>query len=275
MPYRNDPQTRGSRHVPHDFGAGRSSYEEFRQDRYPSTFDDPEDYYEEYPRNRRGMNPEQRYGGQGDERPFRGSSPYSDAGNYPAGGRDRYYGDSGRTSFDSGRGYDGPYGQMGRDRYFSPYDSGMSPSSRSGSSNQSGGLGSAWEEQNQSWGSSSHRSQDQSSGQYAGRGPKGYQRNDERIREEISDRLTAHPGVDASDVEVKVENGEITLTGTVPSRHCKRAAEDIAEQCAGVKDVNNQLKVKTGSNGQDSTSSESKEERNRGSAQTSPSSSKR
>ena len=37
---------------------------------------------------------------------------------------------------------------------------------------------------------------------YAGRGPKGYRRSDERIREEISDRLTEHDELDASEIEV-------------------------------------------------------------------------
>jgi len=82
-----------------------------------------------------------------------------------------------------------------------------------------------------------------SSGQFAGRGPKGYQRSDERIREDVSDRLTEHPDLDASDIEVKVSNGEVTLTGSVDSRLAKRLAEDIAEDCSGVRDVMNQLRV--------------------------------
>jgi len=49
-------------------------------------------------------------------------------------------------------------------------------------------------------------------GPYVGRGPRGYQRSDERIREDVCDRLTAHGMVDASDVDVRTENGEITLS---------------------------------------------------------------
>lgn len=81
-------------------------------------------------------------------------------------------------------------------------------------------------------------------GQYAGRGPKGYQRSDERIREEINDRLTDHPDIDATEIEVKVEAGEVTLSGMVEDRHAKRLAEDIADGVAGVRDVNNQLRRK-------------------------------
>lgn len=88
---------------------------------------------------------------------------------------------------------------------------------------------------------------DQGSGGYAGRGPRGYQRSDERIREDISDRLMEHPDIDASDIEVQVKDGEVTLQGTVDERRTKRMAEDLAEDCSGVRDVMNQLKVRRAS----------------------------
>ena len=82
-------------------------------------------------------------------------------------------------------------------------------------------------------------------GPYVGRGPKGYQRSDERIREELSDRLTAHGLIDASDVELRVQGGEVTLTGFVDSREAKRAAEDVAEDVQGVREVHNLLRVRS------------------------------
>ena len=82
-----------------------------------------------------------------------------------------------------------------------------------------------------------------SGGGYAGRGPKGYRRSDDRLQEEISDRLMADDWVDASDIEVRVKNGEVTLNGTVDDRGAKRRAEDIAEQVMGVRDVMNQIRV--------------------------------
>ena len=78
---------------------------------------------------------------------------------------------------------------------------------------------------------------------FAGRGPKGYQRSDERLREEVSDRLMADDRIDASDIEVEVHDGEVTLTGTVDGRMAKRRAEDCAEEVMGVRDVMNQLRV--------------------------------
>lgn len=81
-------------------------------------------------------------------------------------------------------------------------------------------------------------------GPHAGRGPRNYRRSDERIREEINDRLTDHPDIDPSDVEVTVAAGIVTLTGTVEDRHAKRLAEDITDGVAGVSDVNNQIRVR-------------------------------
>lgn len=80
-------------------------------------------------------------------------------------------------------------------------------------------------------------------GPFAGRGPKGYKRSDDRIREDINEQLTRHPDVDASDIEVQVKDGVVTLGGTVEERHCKRMAEDIAEGIYGVQDVRNEIRV--------------------------------
>jgi osmotically-inducible protein OsmY len=83
------------------------------------------------------------------------------------------------------------------------------------------------------------------SGPHVGRGPRGYQRSDERIREEINDRLTAHGLVDATDIEVGIQSGEVTLTGFVDSRSAKRAAEDCAEDIQGVREVHNHLRIRS------------------------------
>lgn len=81
-------------------------------------------------------------------------------------------------------------------------------------------------------------------GRYAGVGPKGYTRSDDRLKEDICESLTRHSDIDASEIEVEVKNGEVTLSGAVPERTMKYLAEDIAERCQGVKDVHNQIKMK-------------------------------
>jgi osmotically-inducible protein OsmY len=81
-------------------------------------------------------------------------------------------------------------------------------------------------------------------GGHRGRGPRNYSRSDERIREDVSDRLSDDRHIDASDIEVSVSGGEVTLDGTVENRLAKRHAEDLAESCSGVKHVQNNLRVK-------------------------------
>jgi len=86
-------------------------------------------------------------------------------------------------------------------------------------------------------------------GGHAGKGPKGYQRSDERIREDLSDRLTADPEIDASDISISVHQGEVTLEGSVCDRSMKRAAEDLSEEVAGVREVSNRLRVEKADTG--------------------------
>lgn len=78
---------------------------------------------------------------------------------------------------------------------------------------------------------------------HRGRGPRGYVRSDERIREDVCERLMEGP-VDVGDVEVTVSNGEVTLSGTVVERWEKRAIEDIAGNVRGVHDVHNRVRVR-------------------------------
>jgi len=80
-------------------------------------------------------------------------------------------------------------------------------------------------------------------GAHVGKGPKGYQRSEERIREDVCDALEAHSHIDATDIEVEVSEGLVTLTGSVDSRQSKRIAEQAVETVRGVKDINNELQI--------------------------------
>ncbi len=80
-------------------------------------------------------------------------------------------------------------------------------------------------------------------GPYVGYGPRGYRRTDERIYEDVCDRLTEDGDLDARDVEVSVTTGEVMLAGTVATRAQKRIAEDIVEGVLGVTEVHNRLRV--------------------------------
>ncbi len=76
-----------------------------------------------------------------------------------------------------------------------------------------------------------------------GKGPKGWRRSDERIREEVCEALSNDIHLDASEIDVKVESGTVTLSGTVTDRESKRAAESCVEHLSGVEDVHNEIRV--------------------------------
>jgi len=85
------------------------------------------------------------------------------------------------------------------------------------------------------------------SGSYRGIGPRNYSRSDERIREDINERLTEADDLDASDLTVEVSNGVVTLSGGVDERWMKHRAEDIADGCSGVRgEVAGNLHTNTG-----------------------------
>lgn len=69
---------------------------------------------------------------------------------------------------------------------------------------------------------------------------------DKSIAEDIVYSLEAKAAVNADDVNVKVRDGEVTLTGTVPNWSARLAAFDAAFYTAGVSKVDNLVAV-TGS----------------------------
>lgn len=74
-------------------------------------------------------------------------------------------------------------------------------------------------------------------------GPRNYQRSDERILEDLCEQLTRSGRLDLNEVEVRVEQGVVTLEGSVPDRQQKYRIEDIADEVFGVRDLVNHLHV--------------------------------
>jgi osmotically-inducible protein OsmY len=159
----------------------------------------------------------------------------SEARSYGGAPRGGDYG--GSSNYGGGSYGGGGYGGGG-------YGAGNYGSGSYGTGNFSGGYG------RETWGSTGqpagYRETGRYGGSFAGRGPRNYQRSDERIREEVHERLTADPRVDASDIEVDVKNGEVFLRGRVDERRDKRAAEEAVEDIPGVKDVKNEIRVERG-----------------------------
>lgn len=161
---------------------------------------------------------------------FETSGPYRQP-REPDGEPPRYQGsyESGSTPYGSGGSrYDGR----------SSFDGSYAPSPYASGAEYGGYGGARWPSRESGGWSVATR------GGYAGRGPKGYTRSDERIREDVCDRLSWNDEVDATDIIVRVQNGEVTLEGSVETRRMKRLAEDIAEDVPGVLDVHNTVRVK-------------------------------
>jgi hypothetical protein len=100
-----------------------------------------------------------------------------------------------------------------------------------------------WGERSMRGGTSLWGNDQQWQGPHAGKGPRGYMRADERIREDVCEMLSHHGDIDASEIDLEVRGGEVTLKGTVEDRWQKRMAEDLVERCSGVKDVRNELRI--------------------------------
>ena len=109
--------------------------------------------------------------------------------------------------------------------------------------NWSGSGQGAWQgDCSQPMGGSANRQQS-IEGPFTGRGPRGYHRSDERIREDVCDLLTQHGDIDASQMEVDVHNGVVTLRGMADSGRVRRLTEEVVEEISGVRDVRNDLRV--------------------------------
>lgn len=160
----------------------------------------------------------------------------------------------------SARGYRPDHGRAQRERYdsdgyesyaFNPYDERFTDSRDHGSADDHRGFWTKAQDEVASWLGDRDALQRRIADMRAtgrshyGKGPKNYRRSDDRIREDVSDRLADDDWLDASDIEVKVENGEVTLSGSVHDRDAKRRAENLAERCGGVTHVQNNLRPAT------------------------------
>lgn len=143
------------------------------------------------------------------------------------------------------RGHDRDYDREGERRYGTE---GRGRENDEFTRNLGGGMGSYsgrrdWESRGYGGGTGTSWERERTTGRFAGRGPKNYNRSDERIYDDVCDRLTRDPDVDASEIEVEVHDREVTLKGSVGDRDQKHRAEDVAERAGGVRDVHNHIKV--------------------------------
>lgn len=66
---------------------------------------------------------------------------------------------------------------------------------------------------------------------------------DDRIYDQVRLKLASHPDVKGGAIEVKVEDGVVTLQGSVRTQKARDKAQGLAGKIKGVKKVINELKV--------------------------------
>jgi BON domain len=183
--------------------------------------------------------------GRDENRDYRGGGYGSDFARAGQGGydRDNDYRRGFGGGYEGGRGMGGTQGDFGGGPDYSRRGGSGGQRFSGGGDGSSGGLDGSgaggYRTGHEGYGSMQR-------GEHRGKGPKGYARSDERIREEVCDYLSDDPHIDASEIEVSVNNGEVTLSGSVNDRNAKRHAEDIIEHLTGVKNVQNNLRVSQG-----------------------------
>lgn len=224
-----------------------------------------------------GGQPESRFQGRYEDAWRRGSGgdQYGYDWQQPAGGQhlpdpNETYGQGSRSGMSGGQGQQRRFGQQAggyssgrpeRPYQSSPYDQGDIGSwyggdtgmGESGSSldhlptaRRYGNVGSGQQRQSSSFAQSQRYDQhggESHEGPFSGRGPRGYQRSDERIREDVCELLTRHGQIDATSMEVEVHQGTVILRGMSDSGRTRRLTEELVEDVPGVRDVENQLRV--------------------------------
>jgi osmotically-inducible protein OsmY len=72
------------------------------------------------------------------------------------------------------------------------------------------------------------------------------QRSDAAITTEVETQLALQEDLAGAQIEASALNGEVTLTGIVPTEEARDHAEDVAEDVSGVSRVDNRLRVSSG-----------------------------
>lgn len=142
-----------------------------------------------------------------------------------------------------GAAFDG--GGYGRGREYRPGGSGGSLHGLGESADQNlgqGSYGQPWLGQG-GYGQGGRAAAGQRRAGQRGRGPRHYVRPDWRIADDLHQRLTDDDELDAGEIAVRVQDGVVTLQGTVEERWMKHRAEDIAARCSGVRDIRNEIRV--------------------------------
>lgn len=75
-------------------------------------------------------------------------------------------------------------------------------------------------------------------------GPEEQEQEDRRIEAEVRGRLADHDRLDPNNIQVRVERGEVALTGTVEDADVRQLAEGALGGITRIKAVYNQLRLR-------------------------------
>lgn len=238
-------------------GYNRGNYDDYENEGsysggYPSDFssDTGESYFGGSKRYGEGNSGGESYGGFSgssmSDRNYGGSSDYDrDNENYNRGSY-RRGGSYGQQSSNFGQGYNQDYDRQNYGSARSDYGDRAYGGrlNNQGMEDDRGWIDKASDEVSSWFGDDdAERRREMDRQSHRGKGPKNYTRSDDRIKEDVNDRLSDSHYLDASNIEVSVDSGEVTLSGTVDSRYAKRQAEDLADSVSGVNHTQNNLRV--------------------------------
>jgi osmotically-inducible protein OsmY len=82
-----------------------------------------------------------------------------------------------------------------------------------------------------------------SEGEHKGAAPKSERNTQDPVAERVHDLLTEEPWLDATDIDIAVSGGVVTLTGSAPTAEQVALAGKTAAEAEGVTEVKNELAV--------------------------------
>ena len=68
-------------------------------------------------------------------------------------------------------------------------------------------------------------------------------RKDDQIVRDVEKRIKGDPRLEQADIEIRSDNGIVTLTGKAPSLPTSVRASEVASQVPGVRAVRNELSL--------------------------------
>ena len=79
---------------------------------------------------------------------------------------------------------------------------------------------------------------------HRGKGPRNHARSDAGLQAHVSELLTEHDEIDASNLDVHVADGAITLTGTLDDGHMRGKLDELLGGIAGVRAIHMSIAVR-------------------------------